>query len=416
MEKDPKPNARQVAIKISFVALITLLMLIPLAMITGVIEEREETKDKVIQEVAFSYGKQQTVFAPKLISHVIEEIEITNSKGEIEKDKYVKDYSKNCKTLDYKANVETDILHRSIYDVIVYNSKVTVSGEFTVTEKAIKAKENLFCFEITDQKGFSNPSQLTFGNRTFDINKKNDYYEAVVLIPDNIEAGSTVDFIFSFELKGTESLFFRPSDEGNTSLAMSSAYPHPSFQGELLPNSREVRDDGFYATWNASEHNSASFYDMGVKFIDPANPYQQSMRSVKYGMLIIILVFVAGMLVEFLTRKEINPIQYAVIGLSLVLFYSLLIAFSEFIAFGVAYTISASMTTVALMLYYKGILKNRSAYMLGGFVALVYILNYILLQMETYALLSGSLVFFLLLCAVMYLTSNINNKELPKAE
>ena len=133
-------------------------------------------------------------------------------------------------------------------------------------------------------------------------------------------------------------------------------------------------------------------------------------------MLIIILVFVAGMLVEFLTRKEINPIQYAVIGLSLVLFYSLLIAFSEFIAFGVAYTISASMTTVALMLYYKGILKNRSAYMLGGFVALVYVLNYILLQMETYALLSGSLVFFLLLCAVMYLTSNINNKELPKTE
>ena len=86
MEKEPKPNARQVAIKISFVALITLLMLIPLAMITGVIEEREETKDKVIQEVAFSYGKQQTVFAPKLISHVIEEIEITNVKGEIEKD------------------------------------------------------------------------------------------------------------------------------------------------------------------------------------------------------------------------------------------------------------------------------------------------------------------------------------------
>ena len=73
---------------------------------------------------------------------------------------------------------------------------------------------------------------------------------------------------------------------------------------------------------------------MGVKFVDPANPYQQSMRSAKYGMLIIVLVFVAGLFVEFLTRKEINPIQYAVIGLSLVLFYSLLVAFSEFITFG----------------------------------------------------------------------------------
>ena len=156
---------------------------------------------------------------------------------------------------------------------------------------------------------------------------------------------------------------------------------------------------------------------MGVKFVDPANPYQQSMRSAKYGMLIIVLVFVAGLVVEFLTRKEINPIQYAVIGLSLVLFYSLLVAFSEFMIFGIAYIIAALMTTGALMFYFRAILKSRSAYVLGGFVAVVYALNYMLLQMETYALLAGSVVLFLLLCVVMYLTANINNnKELEKTE
>ena len=140
------------------------------------------------------------------------------------------------------------------------------------------------------------------------------------------------------------------------------------------------------------------------------------MRSAKYGMLIIILVFVASLFVEFLTRKEINPIQYAVIGLSLVLFYSLLVAFSEFINFGIAYVIAALMTTGALMLYFRAILKSRSAYILGGFVAIVYALNYMLLQMDTYALLAGSLVLFLLLCVVMYLTANISNKELDKTE
>ena len=85
---------------------------------------------------------------------------------------------------------------------------------------------------------------------------------------------------------------------------------------------------------------------MGVKFVQLADPYQQAMRSAKYGMLIIVLVFVAGLFVEFLTKKNINPIQYAVIGLSLVLFYSLLLAFSEFVTFGLSYVIAASMTIV----------------------------------------------------------------------
>ena len=75
------------------------------------------------------------------------------------------------------------------------------------------------------------------------------------------------------------------------------------------------------------------------------------------------------------------------------------------------------MTTGALVFYFRAILKNRSAYVLGGIVALVYALNYMLLQMETYALLAGSLVLFLLLCVVMYLTANINNnKAITKVE
>lgn len=93
-----------------------------------------------------------------------------------------------------------------------------------------------------------------------------------------------------------------------------------------MPNRREINNDGFEATWSVSSFNSSGYYDMGVKFVDPANPYQQSMRSAKYGMLIIILLFVASLFVEFLSRRGINPIQYVVIGLSLVLFYSLLVA------------------------------------------------------------------------------------------
>ena len=411
MEKNVKSNAKQMATKISLVAAISLLLLIPLEMIKGVIEDREQAKDSVAMEVADSYAKPQIVSAPYLVSYVVETKTVDKKIEPSGKQTYVEDYDSYCSQIDYTADVETDILHRSIYDVIVYNSKVKISGKLPITEKSLVARDNEFYFKVTDIKGFSNTSQLTFGGQSFELRRESEGFVADVVFPKTAKAGDIIDFAITFDLKGTESLFFNPSRDGNTTVVISSSYPHPSFQGAMLPNTRDVKDDGFNATWSVSSFNSSSKDDMGVKFVDPANPYQQSMRSAKYGMLIIILVFVTGLFVELLTRKEISAIQYAVIGLSLVLFYSLLVAFSEFIAFGIAYIIAAFMTTGALIFYFRAILKNRSAYMLGVFVALVYALNYMLLQMETYALLSGSLVLFLLLCVVMYLTANINNKK-----
>ena len=417
MDTTVNSNAKRTAIKVSLVAVISLLLLIPLAMIKGVIEDRERTKEVVTMEVANSYAKPQTVSAPDLVSYVVETKTADKKSEPSGRQTYVADYHSYCSQVDYTADVETDILHRSIYDVIVYNSRVKISGKLPVTEKSIVARENEFRFKVADIKGFSNPSQLTFGGQSFELRRKSEALVADVVFPKGAKAGDLIYFAFTFDLKGTESLFFNPSRDGNTTVAISSSYPHPSFQGAMLPNTREVKDDGFNATWSVSSFNSSSYDDMGVKFVDPANPYQQSMRSAKYGMLIIILVFVAGLLVEFLTRREINPIQYAVIGLSLVLFYSLLLAFSEFMAFVIAYIIAALMTTGALMFYFRAILKSRSAYIFGGFVSIVYALNYMLLQMETYALLTGSVVLFLLLCVVMYLTANMNNnKELAKTE
>ena len=417
METNVNPDTKRTAIKVSLVATISLLLLIPLMMIKKVIEDREETKDAVTEEVANSYASPQTVSAPYLVSYVVETKTVDKKIEPSGKQTYVEDYDSYCSQVDYTADIETDVLHRSIYDVIVYNSKVKISGKLPITEKSVIARDNEFRFKVTDIKGFSNPSQLTLGGQSFEFCRRSEEFVAEVVFPKDAKAGDVVDLSFTFDLKGTESLFFNPSGNGNTTVAISSTYPHPSFQGAMLPNTREVKDDGFNATWSVSSFNSSSYDKMGVKFVDPANPYQQSMRSAKYGMLIIILVFVAGLFVEFLTHKEINPIQYAVIGLSLVLFYSLLVAFSEFMTFGVAYITAALMTIGALIFYFRAILKSRGAYVLGGFVAVVYALNYMLLQMETYALLAGSVVLFLLLCVVMYLTANMNNnKELAKTE
>ena len=187
----------------------------------------------------------------------------------------------------------------------------------------------------------------------------------------------------------------------------------PSFTGDFLPYEREVSDEGFSARWSVSKINRGDPDDtsFGVKLLKGVTQYQQTTRSAKYGIIIILLVFIAGLSMELLGKKKISLVQYLIIGLSLVLFYALVLSFSEFIPFSVAYGLSAIMTVGALFGYFRGILRDQSAWLLTSLVAVAYLLSYVLIQMETYTLLSGTLVLFALLMGVMYLTRNLNRME-----
>lgn len=402
MKNSTNPSAKRSAIKLAIVAAISLLLLIPLSMVMIVIDERDSTKDSVTYDIARSYADKQTVYAPSLESVIVIKPATDSTKM------VTSTVHSECPRLNYNAEVTTDILHRSIYDVIVYNSPIDIRGSIKVNEHALRALTNTIRFKVSDFKGIANIPQLHLSGETYPMTKRHDELIAKVKLPDGVKIGDEVEFNISFNLKGTESLSFQPQ-ANLTTLNVSSPYPHPCFMGEFLPTHREVRADGFVAEWQVSSLNVGSISDMMcVKFVDPANNYQQAMRSAKYGMLIIILVFMASLFVEYFTRREIAIVQYVIIGVSLVLFYSLLLAFSEIVSFGVAYLIAAVMTIGALILYFRAILKGRSAYLLGGFVATVYAINYILLQMESYTLLAGSLVLFALLCGVMYFTANLN--------
>ncbi len=392
--------SKNAIIKIGIIALTILLLLIPLSMVKGVISERETTKKKVEEEVAASYAKSQTIGGPIMRSTLIVKPRTDSTAA------HTKTWQFKPSLLDYKAHVTTDILRRSIYDVIVYNSTIEVTGRMAVTDESVKATDNVLILGIKDFKGLTSLPVIDFGGKTFTFEKVQDELLARVEIPQTAKAGDEIDFSATVNIRGTESLMFHP-DGWQTTLSIDSPYPHPSFQGEFLPQARDIREDGFSAFWSVLSMNTNSEYDlMGVRFVDPANPYQQTTRSAKYGILIIILVFLAGLLMEYLTKKEINIIQYIVIGCSLVLFYALLLSFSEFIMFGLAYIIAAVMTTSALVVYFRAILKNSKAFIMGGLIASVYGINYLLLQMDTYALLTGSLVLFALLSVVMYFTAN----------
>lgn len=418
---------RQLFFKVLCIGFLGLLMLIPLSMIQNQVRNRESAMQTSIDEVASSWAGSQTLSGPRIRS--TEAVVVRNDKGFAETSE--KETVLYPDHLSYDISLGTKDLHRSIYDVKVYTADVLTTGRFRVTDELRKAKEAEIEFALPDLRGIEGDARIELGgktllfsasDRTLETGKTNGTYNDPIAVSSKIIAGKipldslpaegdSIPFRMKLTIKGTESLFVRPAGRV-TDVRMASDCTSPSFTGAFLPSDREVTDKGFTARWSISEINRGApeSSELGVKLLQPLTQYQQVTRSLKYGILVILLIFLAGLAVELVTKQEIHLIQYLVIGLSLVLFYALLLAFSEFLSFGLSYLIAAGMTMLALTGYYFGIFKNKLAGILSATSALAYLISYVLLQMENYALLAGTLVLFLLLCGVMYLTRDLRKQ------
>lgn len=415
-------------VKIALMGTLALLMLIPLAMVQGQINDRQKAASDSQDEVAASWGRAQTLVGPVLKFSYDEEVLDQN------KEKTVQPETGNVypRSLVYDINLPVQTLHRSIYDILVYASEVEVTGDFVIpSEYAVKdLKEQVVSVGISDLRGIDGPVEITLGEETYSFHSgamTKDYVvrygnalvpgeaylsEPVVLDKALMDGKTVLPFRLTYRVKGSSSMMIRPYGE-ITEVKMHSDCPDPSFTGDFLPSEREVTDEGFTARWSVSEINRGDPDDtsFGVNLLQGVTQYQKVMRSAKYGILVILLVFIAGLAVELIGKKKISIVQYLVIGLSLVLFYALVLSFSEFMTFSLAYALAALMTVAALFGYFRGILRDRSAWLLTALVALAYLLSYVLLQMETYALLVGTLVLFVLLTGIMYLTRNLTRVE-----
>ena len=239
----------------------------------------------------------------------------------------------------------------------------------------------------------------------------------------------THEFSFSLRLNGSRDLQFIPVGR-TTEVTLKSDWNVPSFSGAFLPDTREVTDNGFEASWKILDLNRGypqawignkyNIYSSasGVNLLAGIEGYDKSMRSAKYALLVIALTFLVFFFVEVFNKKKIHPIQYILVGLAIVLFYALLISISEVAGFGLAYLISSVATLGLITLYSKSVLAhNRMAFIQGSILAFLYLFIYILLQLEDYALLIGSSLLFVILATIMYLSRKIdwyaisNNQE-----
>lgn len=393
--------------KIILMVALSLLLLIPLSMVRVQIIDRQTSADTSLKEVAGSWGREQTLSGPQVRFFR----ERTEQEKQNKDDNSLVSVSFCPDRLVYEVDTRTQKLHRSIYDVMVYTAEITASGSFVFPEHCRDYKvETDFFLGLSDLRGIEGTISLSVGGKQYSITQggNGQVSQQIELDPACFGSGQAVPFELRFRTRGSQGLYFRPFGE-LTEVRLRGDCPSPSFDGEFLPAERDVREDGFSASWTVSAVNRGRPEDtrFGVRLLQGVSQYQQTTRSAKYGILIVLLVFVAGLAVELVGKKSIHIIQYLVIGLSLVLFYALLLSFSELMSFWLAYLLAAGMTTAALTGYFRGILKDRTAWLLGALVAVAYIVCYILLQMETYALVAGTLVLFAILVGIMYFTRDL---------
>lgn len=414
-----------VILRIILVGCLIIFLLVPLLMIQFLITERQSYRNEAIREISKSWAGPQTVAGPLLT--IVTNQEITNKDGNkslIKKKDFILP-----ENLTIEANVIPGRRYRGIYSAIVYKSNLIIKGNFDLE----KLKEKLsfsdmsdcyLSFNVDDPRGIQQGVALKWNGISQIISPglkekqtfTNGFHSNIKLnqeIPNN-------SFEIILLLNGVDDLNFIPLGK-NTDVKLSSAWNNPSFVGNFLPAKREVSKKGFTASWNVNHFNrefpqdwNGQSYDIfkdkfGVKFFIPADEYQQTMRSSKYGLLLIILTFVSFFLVEVFSGKAIHPIQYLLIGLALVLFYSLLLSLSEYILFQYAYLISGVLVITLIGLYTKSIYRNRNivasiSAMLISFYGFVYVL----LQLQDYSLLLGNVALFLILATIMFFTRKIN--------
>ena len=434
---------RNLLFKLGAIALLIVLLLIPLLMIHGVITDRQQLRDDVLQDIARSSSYSQRLNGPVLVvpyRKTVREWKLNEKLNErYEETREVRGHLYFLpEQFALDGQVQTEVRARGIYQARLFHADSRISGRFVLPEQwGITENFADYRFDpaylavgISDIRGIENALKLELGSQQLAFSPGTQVAwlgEGVhVMLPEQDSHNpSPFDFAFDLRLQGTEQLQVVPV--GKTSqVKLASNWPHPSFIGNFLPTQREVTVQGFSANWQTTffstnleealrgclaergcdDFNSRSF---GVSFIDPVDQYLKSDRAIKYALLFIALTFAGFFLFEVLKSLAVHPIQYALVGVALAFFYLLLLSLSEHIGFGPAYLISAAACVLLIGFYVCHVLRSV-AHGLGfsAGLAALYGLLYGLLSAEDYALLMGSLLLFGLLGTVMVLTRKLD--------
>jgi inner membrane protein len=422
-----------VTVKLLFIGFLILILIIPSSMIGSLISERASRQDEMEKDITDKWSASQLIQGPVLVIPYMRQYKEKDVTKQVTENLYVLP-----EALHIKAGVNSEILHRGMFETVVYNTTVKVSGNFKadISKLGLPAGQ-LFLdkakltFSISDLKGLKTNPVITSGKQTLQaqpvFNEKglfNNGLQADINLSGT--QGAEVPFAFDLDLKGSQELSFLHTGK-TTDVEVTGNWKTPSFDGRYLPDYRKVNDSGFTAKWRMlyfnrpfaqqwaandtlinqmQNHGDAIF---GVKLKVPVDQYQKTMRTSKYGILIILLTFISLFLTEIISKQKVHVFNYILIGAAMIIYYTLLLSFSEQIGYNLAYLIASAATIGLVSTFIASLLKNKKAAILFAIIlAIFYVFIFVIIQLEDLALLIGSIALFIIVSALMYFSRKIN--------
>ena len=420
---------QSVTVKMFIVGFLILILLIPASMVKSLIRERQNRSHEAVEEISSKWGGAQTITGPVL--SIPYRKYFTQKDGTRRYETYVAHFLP--KALDVEGALKPEIRYRGIYKAVLYNAVVQLNGHFArpdfasldINESNVQWDRATFSLGISDMTGIKEAITPVFGKARVSMNPGVENQDVLssgvsVRLPRGVASRSGIPFSMNLNINGSSRIRFTPVGEVTT-VKLNSDWKSPSFDGAFLPVERTIDDTGFSASWKvlhlnrnypqawigSRKHISDSAF--GVKLFVAANVYQQATRTAKYAVLFVVLTFTTFFFSEIIDRRRLHPIQYLLIGFGIIIFYSLLIALSEHIRFGFAYLIGSVAVVGLITAYARTTLgNNRLTVLIGGILAILYGYLYMILQMEDYALLMGSVGLFVSLAVIMYITRRID--------
>ena len=441
-ETEQKSFFQSTTAKMIMVGFLTLALLIPLFFVQNLIQERSMRQKEVVDEVSELWGKEVSFYGPimRIPYKTYKETTIVDAKTKqvsIQRNSSI-DYAyffpeKLNNTSDVKKNSS---LKRGIYNNIVFTANMKFDGNFSkpnFEKLGIKDEDILWdkasiVVKTTNLKSIKSDLKIKLNNQlqVFESKPEEDsYYGTLETNNFNYKTITTTDkiaFSFTMQYNGSDSVEFIPIGK-TTMVSIDSDWESPSFNGTFAANTttKKVDKKGFHADWKILDINRSfsqqystkipnlNEYSFGVKLIETVDEYQQNERASKYGFLVIGLTFLIFFLIQSISKINIHIFQYSMIGIALIMFYTLLISITEHSSFTLAYAIAGIAVVALITLYSISILKNRKFPMFIGIsLSVLYTFIYVIIQMEDYALLVGSIGLFAILAAVMYFSRKID--------
>jgi inner membrane protein len=435
----------RVTFRAIIVGALSLILLIPAAFIRELVRERQGRRSEVQDEVSSKWSGEQTLTGPIIAVPYVERVADTDDPRKVRVLQRMAFFLPEG--LEIKARINPQTRHRSIFQVTVYDSEISMEGNFGPMDFAalhIPAADIQFdraavFIGLSDFRGIQEQVTMDWAGQALTFNAG---LPADAPIPSGLQsplkipqatAAAPGSFRMKLKLRGSDRLFFTPVGK-TTEVHMNSNWPTPSFDGEFLPVTSEISAKGFTANWKVlhlnrnfpqywrsgelpsvketagiARPNPIQGSAFGVRLYASADGYARTERSVKYALLFIMLTFTLYFFIELFQQKRVHPLQYVLVGIALCVFYLLLLSISEYAGFNPAYAIASLATVTLVTLYTRSVFGRwKVAGLFGGVLAFLYAFIFVLIQMEDGSLLFGSIGLFAVLALVMWFSRKVD--------